>query len=1103
MPLDSLELQAIEEKFLEQHKAYVNSATGMKHQARVQAFAQVLRGGKPAALGKAHGREAAAFVQWVMRIPADLRPTDAAPFLQVKDFGRITPLMHAAVGQGVELLTMAGHALLVGGATRKDDWKPLPASVLRFAFGADRVSAALREVFADPKAPPWPKLPGLDTKTLDRWVREGALREVLATLARCGFQAAQVRDQQGLIRAIGRVDKIDPDRACAGQLVTLHYSGLGTLVPAAGSDVAISVPTESGCAHYFLSQLTGGGVLTTRWHDAGQVAVTLPANVTSGKVGMFLVPPPLGSSGCEVGSLATAVGLWRETLQPAGAASASWLEQWVGRVEGARLGGLPCAGAGAQLRAGRPRVGLFRVVEGTGPIYPRNTVTVEWSVSNAEAVAIYARSNPGSENTHQLPIVPFPVAMQGRVTLQVPCTSRWEADLVLEASNTFGCSGPVGQRITLHSGYSDWIVGVGKADITDRTPGRMMAGFAYKRQESHGDVFADQGREYPLFARAFYIRENRATGAQEQLLICCDIWTATIALKQELLRRLNAGRATPRFTDANVLLAGTHTHAAPGGYSHYPLYNLTIGGFDEGVFNTLATGIEAAARSAMATARPGHVHVATGKLDGCGANRSFEAYQQNPEYQAGATQEDWTDREMLLLAFSADVDNRGGRRPLGVLNWYAIHPTSLGMFNRLISGDSKGWAAAKFEDEMAATAPGFVAAFANGSAGDVSGNVTLDAQGNKTYRRPIGGELPAGTVAIFPVIQSASDTQTDIDNMKRLGDLQCQHALGLYRGIGTAYELTGRLDAQHAWIDMSDFPIAALPGARTWPAALGVSFGSGSSEDSIAYASMGFLDIDAGIPEGMHKTNFVLGGVAFWAAMASAALSSPAAVASVVAMVVLPGPLSPSQVVTNLSLIATLVIPGARAYAASFVAWLGLPGELPRPTSSTGSWEWKVPGPMGIGSDVIDGHGDKPIMFTLGQAELAFTPNGAPAPDPAIACPLVPQVLPMQVVRIGTAVIAAVPAEFTSTAGQRMKTMLRQTLGPRLTHVAVSNYSNGYSSYVATPEEYTAQHYEGASTLYGPHTLAAYLEVYGQLALGVRPVRALTVPFTVPAVAMR
>ena len=42
--------------------------------------------------------------------------------------------------------------------------------------------------------------------------------------------------------------------------------------------------------------------------------------------------------------------------------------------------------------------------------------------------------------------------------------------------------------------------------------------------------------------------------------------------------------------------------------------------------------------------------------------------------------------------------------------------------------------------------------------------------------------------------------------------------------------------------------------------------------------------------------------------------------------------------------------------------------------------------------------------------------------------------------------------------------------------------SNMYSSYITTPEEYEIQRYEGASTLYGPHTLTLYLEQYKRLA---------------------
>jgi hypothetical protein len=43
--------------------------------------------------------------------------------------------------------------------------------------------------------------------------------------------------------------------------------------------------------------------------------------------------------------------------------------------------------------------------------------------------------------------------------------------------------------------------------------------------------------------------------------------------------------------------------------------------------------------------------------------------------------------------------------------------------------------------------------------------------------------------------------------------------------------------------------------------------------------------------------------------------------------------------------------------------------------------------------------------------------------------------------------------------------------------VVVSGLTNTYASYVTTWEEYQAQRYEGASTLYGAHTLGAYIQV--------------------------
>ena len=43
--------------------------------------------------------------------------------------------------------------------------------------------------------------------------------------------------------------------------------------------------------------------------------------------------------------------------------------------------------------------------------------------------------------------------------------------------------------------------------------------------------------------------------------------------------------------------------------------------------------------------------------------------------------------------------------------------------------------------------------------------------------------------------------------------------------------------------------------------------------------------------------------------------------------------------------------------------------------------------------------------------------------------------------------------------------------------IAIAGLTNTYSSYVTTFEEYQAQRYEGASTIFGPHTLDAYIQV--------------------------
>ena len=47
--------------------------------------------------------------------------------------------------------------------------------------------------------------------------------------------------------------------------------------------------------------------------------------------------------------------------------------------------------------------------------------------------------------------------------------------------------------------------------------------------------------------------------------------------------------------------------------------------------------------------------------------------------------------------------------------------------------------------------------------------------------------------------------------------------------------------------------------------------------------------------------------------------------------------------------------------------------------------------------------------------------------------------------------------------------------------VVLAGLSNVYTHYITTFEEYQLQKYEAASTIFGPHTLNAYLDQYAYL----------------------
>jgi neutral ceramidase len=95
-------------------------------------------------------------------------------------------------------------------------------------------------------------------------------------------------------------------------------------------------------------------------------------------------------------------------------------------------------------------------------------------------------------------------------------------------------------------------------------------------------------------------------------------------------------------------------------------------------------------------------------------------------------------------------------------------------------------------------------------------------------------------------------------------------------------------------------------------------------------------------------------------------------------------------------------------------------------------------------------------------------------------------VLPIQLLRVGAVAVLGIPGELTTMAGRRLRTTVLDAMSATgVTHLALGTYANEYAQYITTPEEYSSQHYEGASTLFGPQTFKAYQQVAAQLATAI------------------
>ncbi|EPE34477.1 hypothetical protein GLAREA_10171 [Glarea lozoyensis ATCC 20868] len=114
-------------------------------------------------------------------------------------------------------------------------------------------------------------------------------------------------------------------------------------------------------------------------------------------------------------------------------------------------------------------------------------------------------------------------------------------------------------------------------------------------------------------------------------------------------------------------------------------------------------------------------------------------------------------------------------------------------------------------------------------------------------------------------------------------------------------------------------------------------------------------------------------------------------------------------------------------------------------------------------------HYPKPILLDVGEVTSPYlwTPN----------------VVDVQVLRVGQLFVVVSPGEATTMSGRRWKKAVAEEASSLALSdsaavdpvVVLGGPANSYTHYIATPEEYSVQRYEGASTLYGAYTLNAYI----------------------------
>lgn len=495
-----------------------------------------------------------------------------------------------------------------------------------------------------------------------------------------------------------------------------------------------------------------------------------------------------------------------------------------------------------------------------------------------------------------------------------------------------------------------------------------------------------RGLRQRLYSRSFIIGDVE-NPSDRFIYMVLDTQSGDTAIRYGILEALaELGGEYAVYGQHNVAVTGTHSHSGPGAWLNYLLPQITSKGFNKPSYQAIVDGAVESIKRAHTNLAPGHLSIGTIEIEDANINRSPYAYLQNPADERARYEND-VDRTMTLLRFTHSTP-AGEDQDIGVLNWFAVHGTSMLGNNSIVTADNKGVAAWLFENSM--DDDSFVAGFSQANVGDTSPNVLgayceygKQAGQQCDFKTSLcdGKSQPCHGRGPYPGLNDAGTASA-----YEIGSRQYMGAKALFENASAFTPVTGEVvRSLHQFVDLSTFHFQLPNGTevKTCPAAMGFSFAAGTSDGPGAFD---FKQAQPGDPNANP----------LWAVV----------------------------------------------------------GDLLHDPNKTQE----------------ECQGVKPILLDVGETDTPYE--------------WAPNIVDIQLLRVGQFFIIVSPGEATTMSGRRWRDAVQtnaaglfKSLNGTEPIAVLGAPANSYTHYITTPEEYSVQRYEGASTLYGPWTLDAYLNL--------------------------